>query len=613
MKKKYILTIFSSTLLLCSCGGNSTQSSSNKLSSTSILSSSSIISSSSTTSTKSSISTSSSVSTSTSSSSKPTGPNYEVPTSNYEIIELLENTSYVLAKNHETSYTYSRTSYPQKYDFEDYGYMNTERVISHRYTDHTSKEITIEKSKSTNSIDYTNIYSFNGLMYIGNFENKNIHLEKYDTSNVPSNEYISKTNNLSLLEVEEGKELNDYLVSDLYQKVNGWIETFGTKYLDKKINNDGSVTFSKTNEIIEEQVSKVEIDLIIELDANGFVTYAKYINKTYSYDWNLNDFKTNTTEHTIDEYTCVYDEKLNGNDDFTLINPNEYILTDAVIGFIENNSYSQVLLDNNNIKVGTSIKPFIVSATPSTALDKSFVIVSSSNPDIVVENYGVWKCIMPGTTTLTLVNELGLEKQVDITVYTPSLTSITLSLSNQNMLVNNSYQLYVYGTPYDAVSTFNFYSSDTEIADVIYEDGKYMINCKKAGNCTITVTSIEFPLISNSIDIKVSDDASDQSYAAILTANTWYVYSYNTYTQLYLAFYEDGRGILYDDYGESSSFKWTIDGTKVTISEIFFYYNYEYTTFIENTINISTDGSRLYANFSDGFYTVMIETFSKYY
>ena len=210
-----------------------------------------------------------------------------------------------------------------------------------------------------------------------------------------------------------------------------------------------------------------------------------------------------------------------------------------------------------------------------------------------------------------MVNELGLEKTLDITVYSPTLESISLNVSNTNMYVNESYQLYIYNNPYDSNSTYNIEVDDPSIAQIEIIDNKYMINCLKEGETLITVTSIEFPNITNSISIKILEKSNDNSYMSALISNTWSVYSYNTYTTLYLQFYEDGKGILYDDYGESASFNWSIDDKKVTLSDIYFYYNYEYTNFCHNTITISEDGNELYARFSDGFYTMLIETFTK--
>lgn len=610
MKNNKLFTLLCATIMLCSCGGNNNSSSTKKQSSTTITSSNSSISSSSTThSTTTSTNSISSTSSSTSSINSTINPNFELPTSNEEILTLINGTSYYLAKNHESSYTYEKTSYPQKYDFEDFGYMTKETINSYRFVSHSSKEVIVEKFSSLDLVNYSSIYSYNGVIFDGNYNDKNIHLEKYDTSNVPGSEYITRENNISLIEIKENRELSDYLVSDLYANINTWVNSLEDNAIGTTLNNDGSVSLFTSIEKIEHQVMKTKIELAIELDINGFINHAKYVYKTYSYDWNINDYRANTTDHTIEEYSCNFSNELTDNDNLDLVNPEDYILVDAEIGFIENNSYNQALLDTNNIKANTSIKPFLISATPSTALDRTFTIVSSSNTDVIDESYGVWKCLLPGTTTLTLVNELGFEKLVNITVYTPALETINLSLATQNMKENNSYQLYVYGSPYDAISAFDIVSSDNDVADVTYEDGKYMINCKKEGTTTITVTSVEFPSISNSIEITVQGDNSDSSLSSVLTSTTWHVYSYNTWSEIYLNFYEDGRGQISDSYGDSSSFTWEIDGSTVTISEIYFNYNY----YIENTIRIAEDGSCLYANFSDGFYTTLIETFDPYY
>lgn len=613
--KKY-LSILITLATICACGSNSSsQSPSSSLNSSVISTNSNSTTTSNMSSSKNSSSTSASssiISSSTTSnnSSSSSLPNISLlPKNKEELIKFIEDNAFPISLENESEYTYIKMNYPQKYDFEDYGYMNKESVHSYRYVDHSVKTIEIQKNISSNLIDYTSLYSYVGKSFIGKNGDNYINLKKFDFSNVPTGEYIASKDELNLLNIDENNQFESYLISDIYTKIYEWIYSLEDAFQTPTINNDKSFDYNISFEKIEEQTTKTNIDLLIVFNDDYSLKYCKYIYKNYGYDWNTNNFKDNTTDYYIEEYEFKY-AKIN-NDINDIINPNEYILSDAEITLIENNSYDQVPLKLDNIKVGTSIKPFVLNVVPKDAIDRTFKIVSSSNPDIVIESYGVWKCVKPGTTTLTLVNELGLEKTLEITVYTPMLESISLSVSNSNMYVNESYQLFIYNTPYDANSTYNINVADNSIAEIEIIDDKYMIKCLKEGTTSITVTSMEFPNVSNSISINVVEKSNDNSYITTLISNTWSVYSYNTYSTLYLQFYENGRGNLYDDYGENASFTWEINGNKVTVSDVYFYYNYEYTNFCDNSITISEDGSELYVHFSDGFYTMLNETFTK--
>lgn len=609
---KKILIIFATCASICACNPNNNSKSNLSSLSSPIISNNSSSSNVSSSVSSSSTSTSSSISTSSTTINPISSlkPDISIlPTTKEELISLINEKSLMISLNSESEYTYTKTNYSQKYDFEDYSYMDKESVHSYRYLENCVKTIEIEKNISSDLKNYTNLYTYQGSAFVGKNEDKYINLRKFDLTNVPTGEYIASKDELNLLVIDDNNSLESYLISDFYSKIGNWINSLEDQFQTPSLNNDKSFEYNLSFEKVEEQATKTNIELDLVFNEDYSINYCKYIYKTFGYDWNTNDFKVNTNDHFIEEYEFKY-SKIN-NETNNIINPNDYILSDAEITLIENNSYDQVPLKLNNIKVGTSIKPFVLNVIPNNAIDRNFKIISSSDPEIVKENYGVWKCEKPGTTTLTLVNELGLEKTLDITVYSPTLESISLNVSNTNMYVNESYQLYIYNIPYDSNSTYNIEVDDPSIAQIEIIDNKYMINCLKEGETLIRVTSIEFPNITNSISIKILEKSNDNSYMSTLISNTWSVYSYNTYTTLYLKFYEDGKGILYDDYGESASFNWSIDDKKVTLSDIYFYYNYEYTNFCDNTITISEDGNELYARFSDGFYTMLIETFTK--
>lgn len=534
---------------------------------------------------------------------------FAMPTNINELKNLLENTSYNLALTNEISFVYEKTDYPQKYNIDEYGYRTIETVYSNRFqSDYSTRNISITKSKSLDLKNYEEMYTYTGKSYVGKYDNDYIDLEVYDISSIPENEYIYKNSAISKLNINENSLIEDYLISNAPKTVSNWLANFENIESILYMEESNEYCYYLTNEIYIHQQTKTMTELKLDINKNGFLSSCEYIYKVFNYDWNIEDFSTQTTTHMIEKYSSTYGEIPIDNEDL-LINPMDYILTDATIGFIENNSYDNELLDVNAIKVGTSIKPFTISVTPSTALDCNFEILASSNTNVITNNYGTWKCLAPGQSTLTLQNSMGFRKEITVSVYTPELETITLSVSESKLVVGNTYSLYIFCTPYDAVSTYNVTSSNPEVAEIISNDTNYSINCKAEGNTNITVSSIEFPNIIQTISITVSKASDSNDYIEILTKNNWSVYSYSTYSTLYINFYEDKTGILYDDYGNTASFKWEIDNETISLSEFSFYYNYEYIIFINNTIKFSNDGSYLYANFSDGSFTSLIETF----
>ena len=596
---KKIITFIGVSLLLISCNN------------TPITSGSSSIESSSSESQNSSLS-SSNLSSDTSSSES---SSLEIlPKNNDELIELINTYSTSFTLNNETSYSITKKEFPFKYSFEEYGYQKEEKLTSKRFKEEfATLNMSVTKYKSSDLENYEEMYSFSGQGYIGKYNDKYIDLKYYDTSKVPDSEYISQTNNLSSLILEESENINTYITSNISSVVTNYLSNINDEYDNYYKTNDGLLIYELTGEKVFPKDHKETYSLNITFNSNYSISKTIYTFKTFNYDWSLEAFSTSPNDHKIEEYDLNYNQELPSciNQEYT--NPENYIIKDAEIGLIEQNSYDGALLDLSAIKIGTYIKPVTLSTTPSKAINNEFNIVASENEEVISLYYGSWKCIGAGSTTLTLENSNGFSKTLEVTVYLPELESISVSFSSNKFYVGKSYNINISLYPYDAVSTFNITSSDENILTVTNNNNSYSINCLSQGNASITVKSVEYPSIEKTIEVNVEEAKNSGELVEFITKNNWKCYSYDNYAYYYLSFSEDVTGRLYDDYFYvDESFTWTIEENKITVSEVSFYYNYSTTVFIDNTITIDRDNEKLHLLFSDGFYTVMNETFTIY-
>lgn len=535
------------------------------------------------------------------------------PSNKDELTELINKTSLNYTLEKESKFTYTKTEYPQKYSFEDYYFKKEEKLVSQRFKESfASQKMTVKKEQSKNQINFDTIYSFSGYGYIGNFEEKQILLKYYDTSKVPESEYIAQENLLTYLTIDEGKSINNYITSNLSYLVVSYLQNINQDFEKPIKNDDDTLTYYLNGESIINQDRRKTYELELTFSIDKSIKEATFTYKSYNYDWGKGSFDSNTYEHIVEHYKCEY-SSIESGETSNIVNPNDYILKDAEIGFIEQNSYDGALLNNNAIKCGTYLKPKTISTTPRTAINNTFSIISSSN-EAVVQNTGYsWKCVNIGTTTLTLENNDGFKKEIKITVFAPDLESINISLPGDKFYVGEKYFINISNNPYDSISTYNVTSSNNNIAEIINENNSFYINCKQNGTITIHVESIEFPSIKTSLTVTIEEAPALGDNATLLINNLWYCYSYSTYSYYYLSFNEDGTGKIYDDYYYvNETFTYVVNNNIVTLSELYIYYDYSYTTFVDNKITIDESKTKLHLSLFDGFYTYMIETFEIY-
>lgn len=233
------------------------------------------------------------------------------------------------------------------------------------------------------------------------------------------------------------------------------------------------------------------------------------------------------------------------------LNPMDYYLTDYEIqicvddGLGQTNSVQPV--DKNAFPVGTRVAAKVLNPTPSKALDTKLSFVSSSdNAVISVSEGGVAKSVAPGTCTLTLKSESGIEKTIEVTVVNPPLTSLELNMYASHVYVGEKQTIYVTRKPSNnedtLVATLNVTEDVAKIEKGNYDYVFYLTLYKACDNLVVTVYSESNPEVKATLSCKVTEKLTEEEALAGVRGKTLYAAYGDNPKANTLHFGEDGTG-----------------------------------------------------------------------
>lgn len=166
-------------------------------------------------------------------------------------------------------------------------------------------------------------------------------------------------------------------------------------------------------------------------------------------------------------------------------------------------SVTGVSLDQSTMTLtaGGSTGTLVETVSPSNASNKS-VTWQSDNTSVATVSAGVVTPVSQGTAIITVRTVDGnFPASATITVNYATLTSLTINLSEVDLIVGNTSQLSVNPVPSKANGAVNWSSNKENIATV---NASGLVTGIAVGTATITATSVDNPTITISSTVTVS-------------------------------------------------------------------------------------------------------------
>ena len=336
------------------------------------------------------------------------------------------------------------------------------------------------------------------------------------------------------------------------------------------------------------QSNYFEITFSFIFDNEGYLKEATYFSEEFSYSYINDGYESlNQIELNFSSIKGALKEPETLPIDFE-----DYLLQDIEIVLTDSQGNP---LNTNQIEAGAFIYVQTKNPVPETALDIEFEIVKSSNEEVIAQEYSNWSALKEGTTTLTLMNQSGFTKTIDVQVIAPPLSMILVMLENEDKLYpGNTYELSIMRIPSESTDLFEVSVENSTLATIEkIDDLTYDLVCLGIGTTSFFVEIIKNPDINKLFEIEIKEEPqplpTDELIQALCQASCEN-YSYT------IQFNEDYTGSITDNYYyDTANFTWSINETTITVSAFSLsYYDYTY-----NTATISEDGLTLTLNFSD--------------
>lgn len=235
-------------------------------------------------------------------------------------------------------------------------------------------------------------------------------------------------------------------------------------------------------------------------------------------------------------------------------------------------SYSDKEKNDGKAKAGDYVDLKITKFSPSTALNvDEFKIVESSNPSVIEINSftGSAKAVKAGESTLTISDPIESFKVTKkVTVESPSLNYIYLSIPAKTIKVDDTATIKIEAYPVESTEELEAISSNPDVVEIgeIVNRKSLSIKGLKEGTSDITVRSKSNPSVSKVLTITVEKKQEETELSWLI--GTWkYVgddYDYLREATLILS--ADGNASIKCNLGAEIEFKWTYDGTKLTVT-----------------------------------------------
>ena len=237
-------------------------------------------------------------------------------------------------------------------------------------------------------------------------------------------------------------------------------------------------------------------------------------------------------------------------------------------------SYSDKENNDGLAQAGQYVDVRINKFSPATALNvDEFKIVESSDTSVIEINSftGSAKAVKSGEATLTIADPIrSVSVTKKVTVTSPSLNSIWISITNKTLKVDDTATIKIEAYPTESDEELEAISSDPTVVKIgeISADRKSLsIKGLKEGTSNITVRSKNNPdVTSRALTITVEKKQEEQPTDWLIGTWTHKVADFDTT----FTFNANGTGSVKQDAGvvvpNEATFNWSYDGTTIVFS-----------------------------------------------
>lgn len=298
-------------------------------------------------------------------------------------------------------------------------------------------------------------------------------------------------------------------------------------------------TFTMTDETENEYgkyLTEASFTVNFLKDGNFAGFLFEYDEYAYGYD-ELGNYTDETflISSITEKVTLGYGDKTEY--DFSELDPVDYFMTnfDVNVCVFDTILGESTPADINAFPYDEYISVEATKVVPEKTIDKDLEIVSSSNPEVIVESYGQFKAIGLGKTTLTVKSTYGLTKEIEVTVVAPDLTTISPRFTSKLHFVGQDETLYIDYESENTLDKFYIKNLNEDIVNVgKIEDLVDGIACTdlkflKAGKATLEFYREKDNKLLNTITFEVVEALTDEEMKSNLIG-TWYGDLENTHT-----------------------------------------------------------------------------------
>ncbi len=236
-------------------------------------------------------------------------------------------------------------------------------------------------------------------------------------------------------------------------------------------------------------------------------------------------------------------------------------------------SYSDKENNDGLAKAGQYVDVRINKFSPATALNvDEFKIVESSNSSVITIDpiTSSAKAVKSGEATLTIADPIrSVSVTKKVTVTSPSLNSIWISITNKTLKVDDTATIKVEAYPAESDEELEAISSDPTVVEIgeIVDRKSLSIKGLKEGTSNITVRSKNNPDISSrALTITVEKKQEEQEINWLIGTWTHKVADFDTT----FTFNANGTGSVKQDAGvvvpNEATFNWSYDGATIVFS-----------------------------------------------
>ncbi len=269
-------------------------------------------------------------------------------------------------------------------------------------------------------------------------------------------------------------------------------------------------------------LSYAEISLSLTLSSLGFVSGYEYKYNEDQYYEDENGLTKKAFYRQMDDVVKINVGKRKEQETLP-ITPTDYWMQSYDVQIVATLIDDVRPCDNDKIPCGFYISAKAINVYPEKALDTELTITSSSNQEAIsVSEYGVIKSNKGGKTLLNVTSESGIQKSIEVTVVEEAIQSIRVELYSQTIFAGETYGLYAYLTPENAVDKVIWSVDNEELAEIKIDSQGYAdLVCKKPGVVNVIAKSEKNPNIMTVYPVTIREKKPIEEVKQILVSNTW--------------------------------------------------------------------------------------------